>query len=340
VSPPNATAPLVSVVLCARDAAEPLRLRLEGLCRQTLARDAFEVVVVDDGSTDGTLEVARAFEARLPLRASRQRPAGIASARNHGIFVARGVVLVFLDEGVPEPRLLAAHLAAHHRFPEPRFAVVGEARPGDALAADPLLRFLAGARELDWRRGATPPGELRGSTHFIASGASCKRTFLLERGVFNQAFRRCGEDVELAHRLSRHGIAVVQAPEAVTRKVEGTSVDAVCARLRDVGAAAVLLARLHPEPAVRARAGVAGAAARWRELASAHDALLRSTRELDRFVRLRGEEGLPVDAHDLALLERSYLAAFSASRARGIAEAEEHLPEPGASPAEHGRAVR
>ena len=66
-------APVLSVVLCTRDRAEPLRSALESLCRQTLPQGAFEVVLVDDGSTDSTREVARAFEPRLPLRYSRQR---------------------------------------------------------------------------------------------------------------------------------------------------------------------------------------------------------------------------------------------------------------------------
>jgi hypothetical protein len=318
----NPADPLVSVVLCARDAAEPLRRRLEGLCRQTLPRDDFEVVVVDDGSTDGTLEAARAFESRLPLRAARQRAAGLASARNHGLFYARGVVVLFLDAGVPEPGLLAAHLAAHRRFPEPRFAVVGEARPADELAGDPLLRFLAGAPDLEWRRGAAPAGEVRGFAHFAADGGSVKRTFLLERGVFDQSFRRCGEDVDLACRLARHGLEVVHAPEAVTRLVEATTVGAVCERLRDVGAAAVLLDARHDHPAARRLADVAGAAAAWRGLTPVHEEILRSARELDRLVRLRDEEGLPADPHDLALLERSYLAAFRASRIQGVVEGE------------------
>jgi hypothetical protein len=322
---PSSPSPLVSAVLCTRDRAEALRRMLEGLCRQTLPPEAFEVVVVDDGSTDDTREVVQEFEPRLPLRCSRQRQAGLASARNHGLFFARGVVVVFVEEGVPEPGLLEAHLAAHRLYPELRFAVVGEARPSDDLAGDPLLRFLAGAPDLDWRRGAAPSGGVRGFAHFVASRASCKRMFLLERGVFDQAFPRCGGDVELAYRLSRHGFEVVHAPDAVTRVVEAPSVSAVCARLREIGAAAALIDRLHADPAVRAVAGVAGAAARWRELAPLHDAVLDSTRKLDRLVRVREREGLPADEDELALLHRSYLAAFAASRVRGVVEAEQKV---------------
>ncbi len=326
-------APLVSVVLCARDAAAPLRLRLEGLCGQTLPRTAFEVVVVDDGSTDGTLEAAREFEGRLPLRTSRQRAAGIASARNHGIFCSRGAVVLFLDEGVPEPGLLEAHLEAHRRFPEGRFAVAGDALPAPEHADDPLLRFLERAHDLEWRRGAPPSGALRGFVHLPASGASLKRGLLLHGGVFHHAFRRCGEEVDLACRLSHHGLQVVHAPAAVTRIVAPPSIDDVRARLADVGAAAVLLARRHADPAVRALAGVAGAAQAWAQASPVEGVALRSARELDRLVRLRREEGLEVEAQDLALLERSYRAVFAASRARGVAEAEaqaERAGEPGA----------
>jgi glycosyltransferase involved in cell wall biosynthesis len=81
---------MLSVVVTARDRTDAVPALLGSLCRQTLPHDAFELVLVDDGSTDGLAEVAREFGARLPLIYSWQRFAGRMSALLHGLYRARG----------------------------------------------------------------------------------------------------------------------------------------------------------------------------------------------------------------------------------------------------------
>jgi glycosyltransferase involved in cell wall biosynthesis len=312
---------MVSVVVATRDGAERLRRALESLCAQTLPRGELEVVVVDDGSTGGAREVVSAFASRLPLRASRQRAAGVASARNHGLFLARGFVVLFLDDEVAEPELLERHLAAHRCNPEPWIAVVGRVVLDATVAGDPLMRFLAALRGSDWSSASAGPGERLGWSEFRAGRSSCKRDFLIYRGIFDARFHSAGEDVELAWRLSRHGFEAIHEPGAVTRLAERRSVEDVCARMRLEGEAVARLARLHAAPEVQAFAGVAAAEELWRELGPDYEAIVASAAHLDRLARARGEASLPLDGHEAALLDRAYLAAFEASRARGVAEA-------------------
>lgn len=313
---------LVSAVLCARDdEAERLRSALESLCGQTLGRDAFEVVVVDDGSAGGIEAVARAFQDRLPVRWSRQRAAGLASARNHGLLLARGGIVLFLDPDASEPDLLRHHLEAHRRFPEPRYAVLGRTVLDASIADDPLMRFVHEAGAFLLSEPGLPAETPLDWSHFRAGRSSCKREFLLERGIFAAAFRSTGGEAELAYRLSRRGFQVVHEPAAVTRIGWKLGVDAFCARMRRQGRADALLARLHPEAAALAFADAAGVAEAWREIEPVHGAMLRSARELDRLVRLRREHGAPEEEGDRALLHRSYWAAFQASRVKGAVEA-------------------
>lgn len=320
---PTSRTPMVSVVTCTRDASARLRRTLESLCHQTLGRHAFEVVVVDDGSTDDTHEVLRAFEPRLPLRWTRQRRSGVALARNHGLFFARGVVVLFLDEGAAEPDLLERHLEAHRRFPEPRFAVLGRSLLDASIEGDPLMRFAADLHGSPWSNPRAGPGELLDWRHFRAARSSCKRGFLVFRGVFNAAFRSCGEDGELAYRLSRHGFQVVHEPGASTRIVENRSIEEVCARMRREGEASATFAGLHPAPEVQAWTGAATAAEVWRELGPVYHSIVRSAFELDRIARARAEVGLPLERAEQGLLHRSYAAAFEASRAKGLIDASE-----------------
>jgi len=314
--------PLLSAVICTNDRAELLRRTLESLCRQTLGQDAFEVVIVDDGSTDGTREVVRTFESRLPLRCSFQRSAGLASARNHGVFLARGVITLFLDDAdVAEPMLLQQHLETHRRFPEGRFAVLGYTRLDASIATDPLMHFVTESGCFPF--SSTPhieAGELLDFSYFRGGRSSCKRSFLLEHGVFNAAFRSGCEDIELAYRLSRHGFEIVHDPRAVSTVVHKFTVDELCRRLYREGQSRFAFSQLHDDPAVQRWAGIAAAGETWRDVAAAYDPIVRSARELDRVVRMRQDRQLPVDRLDLSLLHRSYWAAFRASKAKGVVD--------------------
>ncbi|MEV8443404.1 glycosyltransferase family A protein [Actinosynnema sp. NPDC051121] len=99
-----------------------LGLTLDSLARQDLPRDRFEVLVVDDGSSDDTAAVVRGFEDRLDLRYFYQPDEGyrVARARNVGIRHATGEISVFVDSGVLlHSASLSAHVGAHAASPEP-----------------------------------------------------------------------------------------------------------------------------------------------------------------------------------------------------------------------------
>lgn len=106
----------ISVVIPTHNQQERLRLVLCGLQQQTLAARRFEVVVVDDGGTDGTWEMLREL-ALDNLRVLNLRPnQGRNQARNRGAQLARGELVVFLDgDALPAPDLLERYLDAYQR---------------------------------------------------------------------------------------------------------------------------------------------------------------------------------------------------------------------------------
>lgn len=271
---------------------------------------------MDDGSADATREVLRAFEERLPLRASFQRPAGLASARNHGLFLSRGPIVLFLDEDVAEPELLERHLQAHRRLPEFRFAVLGRVRLDPALAGDPLMSYVTQVGRLAWAEPNAGAGERLDWRHFQAGRSSCKRAFLLYRGIFGAAFAEGGEDVELAWRLARFGFETVYEPAAVTRLTERVGLEDFCGRMVVAGRWRLLLDRLHDAPEVHAYTGARAAQEAWRELAPRYAPILRAARALDRLVRLDGTSAAADEL--LPAVHRSYRAALRASEVKGM----------------------
>jgi glycosyltransferase involved in cell wall biosynthesis len=123
--------PTVSVVVPAYNAVRTLPAALESVALQTF-RD-FEIVVVDDGSTDATAEVARSLGAPN-LRVVSQINAGHAAARNTGIQTARGRYVAFLDaDDLWLPDKLARQLAELRARPGVRALQTGAARVDDGL---------------------------------------------------------------------------------------------------------------------------------------------------------------------------------------------------------------
>jgi glycosyltransferase involved in cell wall biosynthesis len=109
------TAPRISVVIPSFDRAHVLGRSLDSVLGQTVA--PLEVVVVDDGSTDGTAEVVRDRDSRLARYVRQPERSGAQAARNRGIREARGDWILLLDgDGQHPPDAIPAMLALAERF--------------------------------------------------------------------------------------------------------------------------------------------------------------------------------------------------------------------------------
>lgn len=115
--------PLASVIVPTRNRAPVLQLCLPSLAQQSLPADSFEVVVVDNGSSDNTGTVARSFSDRLDLTLLHEVEPGLHVGRHAGWRAARSEQLVFVDDDIQaEPGWLAAVVDA---FENPQVALVG-----------------------------------------------------------------------------------------------------------------------------------------------------------------------------------------------------------------------
>jgi glycosyltransferase involved in cell wall biosynthesis len=220
---------------------------LEALGRQQDAPE-FEVVVVDDGSGDDTVERLAAFRPAYPFRFVSQSNAGPASARNRGVREARGAIVAFLgDDTVPERAFLRVHARAHAEASPHPVAVLGYTTwPRDL----PVSSFLHHINEygLQFGYGLIEDPENVPFNFFYTSNVSLPRTLLLEAGLFDTSFPHAAwEDIEVAYRLMRGGMRMVYRREAVARHHHDVTFASFRRRQEKAGEAAAIFYRKHPE---------------------------------------------------------------------------------------------
>jgi glycosyltransferase involved in cell wall biosynthesis len=200
--------PPVSVIVPAYNCAAYLPRAIDSVLAQTYPADRFEILVIDDGSSDDSAAIAAAYVERdRRVQLLRQANAGPAAARNRGIFAARGKLVAFLDaDDTWEPTKLAEQAALFARDPElglvhcsVRFVdpngdpVDGWVRRTRPARGDILLDFIC-------------------DFFLITSAVMVPRRCLDEVGHFDETLR-VGEDNELFLRLlARYRVDCVEAP--------------------------------------------------------------------------------------------------------------------------------
>jgi GT2 family glycosyltransferase len=196
---PQAACPSVSVVVPTYNRLSQLRRVLAALAEQTYPY--VEVVVVSDGSTDGTDDFLRSDVRPANVVFVRQANAGPAAARNTGIGVATGTIVLFVDDDiVASPQLVEEHVRSHGKRPT---VVIGPMVTPEDHDMSAWVRWEQ--RMLYKQYDAMDRGDwVPTFRQFYTGNASVARASLLEVGGFDTAFRRA-EDVELAYRLAESG---------------------------------------------------------------------------------------------------------------------------------------
>lgn len=237
----------LSVVIPTHNRKETLRLCLCALAFQSLPARRWEIVVVDDGSTDGTEEFCRSYQHPNPnLRFLRQINQGAGAARRTGVEAARGeFVLLMNDDTIAEPKLLAQHLALHRQHPQEKWAVLGGFLPSQDSAQRALSLWINHSAFL-FPQNSLKAGPLTGSAYFVTCNLSVRRSAILEAGNFDPAFR-VAEDTEMGTRLEQRGYRVYFHPEAVaTHEHAQFTLNDLVRRAKAYGAANWLLFQKHP----------------------------------------------------------------------------------------------
>jgi glycosyltransferase involved in cell wall biosynthesis len=195
--------PLVSVVVPVRNGERTIEECVRSLVAQSYPRERLEIVVVDNGSLDGTRAILAAFEPGIVVIA--EAMPGASAARNAGVRRARGEIVVFTDADCTTDERWLTELvwplndrsvgicggAILARGPANAAELFGEAIHDHAAA---MLSF-------------TPP-------YAVTMNWASPREVLVEVGMFDVRLRRC-QDAELAYRIVRAGYRLAYCPAAV-----------------------------------------------------------------------------------------------------------------------------
>lgn len=205
--------PKVSIILPTYNRLPRLEKVLAGLAAQTYPLMSMEVVIVSDGSSDGTNTFLQAYVAPLRVRPLVQANQGPAAARNLGLQVAQGELILFLDDDVvPAPQLVAEHVATHQRQ-QSDVVVLGPMLTPQDVTLKPWVAWeqaMLYKQYDDIAAGRWVPT----ARQFYTGNASLARRHLLAIGGFDTTLRRA-EDVELAYRLADRGLSFVFNDRAV-----------------------------------------------------------------------------------------------------------------------------
>ena len=236
----------LTVIIPTYNRSDLLGRALAGLLDQTAAPESYEIVVVDDGSTDGTAEVVAGVGAPEPrLRYFRRVNKGPAAARNVGVREARGEIVLFTgDDCLPDKRLLEEHLRAHAG--EAEVGVIGHVTWHPELEITPFMLFLEQGAQFGFNK--IEDAEKVPAWFFYTANCSVGRHWVEEAGGFDEEFKQAAfEDVELAYRMQKCGLRMVYRPEARTYHHHATTLEQHLLRQRICGRSAARLWRKHPE---------------------------------------------------------------------------------------------
>lgn len=231
---------MLSVIIPTYNRLTKLQKTLESLCVQTLTRAEFEVIVVDDGSTDGTKNFMEQFSAPDSFRLSYffLNHGGAGKARNLGIEKSQGEIVLFCgDDTRLDEKLLEVHKAQHEK--REGVAVLGLALWDETEKVSDFMRYLAPAGP-QFHYNTIKNKNSAGFEHFYTCNISLAKKWL-ETEKFDERFDCAFDDIELGLRLEKKGLEIMLEPSAKVFHMHYYDEAIFGLRMERVGRSAVLL---------------------------------------------------------------------------------------------------
>ncbi len=234
----------VSIIVSTYNRRKTVLRTVAMLLSQEYPLAEYEVIVVDDGSVDGTTEALRQLASRSRLRVIEQENLGPSGARNAGAREASGELLIFVDDDMTcGPGLVRAHVAAH--FEQKGIVGLGAILVAPEHPPNLAAEYFGTGLGRVYLQHSDAPGDPWPEGVWSFANTSIRREELMQAGGFDERFRM-REDAELGVRLSAAGIQPRFVADAIAYQWCGKSAADLVRDSEAFAEADFLFMRTHP----------------------------------------------------------------------------------------------
>lgn len=223
----------VTVVIATYNRCDVLKTTLEKFAVQTIGPESFEVIVVNDGSSDNTSEMVKSLIDTVPYKLSylSHENRGPGYTENQGIKKAKyDLILLIADDIWAMPNMLEEHIKSHKEHSGENVAILGNVMQSPDLPPTVMHKYwdpfrydrFKGKKELD-------------PINFLACHISIKKNFLLTNGMFRERKGAAHEDIELGYRLKQKGLRLIFDENALAFHYHTDNMDKACKRAYERG---------------------------------------------------------------------------------------------------------
>ncbi len=206
----------ISVLLPTYNRKQILEKTLKAYFKQNYPLEKIEIVIVDDGSTDGTENLVNGIKtnAPFPLRYFKQENKGVTSARNLGIENSKNQIILLSDDDViPADNFILEHIQWHNLYPGEQEAVLGHVTWSPEIEIDDFMRWCENGGPL--QQYHLIQNRTQVDSRFFYSGNISLKSELLKQNLFDENFYFGFDDFELGYRLSQKGLKIYYDKKAL-----------------------------------------------------------------------------------------------------------------------------
>ena len=240
-----------SIIIPTYNRKDLLIQTLETFSKQTYPKTKFEVIVVDDGSVDGTEECVKSIFKSISysLKYYKQANKGPAAARNKGVEHASGEIILFTgDDCIPDAQLLEEHNRYYQQFKDDNNrGVLGFTGIHPDIEITPFIEYLYTSGH-QFAYPSLIDGKEVSFEHFYTTNLSLPKVKITEIGGFDDEFHYAAfEDIEFGYRLSHTGFKLIYNQNARAYHNHTMNLSRFIKRSFNVGEASVVFYKKHPE---------------------------------------------------------------------------------------------